>query len=139
VPTIGSAHATSSAAPAAFFARWGDVSTWPEWNSDTEWVRLDGPFAAGATGVLKPKGGPKVKFVIDRLSAQELVDVSKLFGARLTFAHDVTARDDGGTTIDVTITMSGPLAWLWKRILGKGLQQSAQPDLDRLVKATESR
>ncbi|MDX6436655.1 MAG: hypothetical protein QOK34_1489, partial [Gaiellaceae bacterium] len=49
---IAEAKATSSAPPAAFFARWADMATWPEWNTDTEWVRLDGPFAAGSTGVL---------------------------------------------------------------------------------------
>ena len=46
--TIASATVTSSATPAAFFAAWADMATWPEWNLDTEWVRLDGPFVEGA-------------------------------------------------------------------------------------------
>ena len=109
--TIATAEASSSASPSAFFARWADVATWPEWNSDTEWVRLDGPFATGSTGVLKPKGGPKVKFVIDSLlPGREFVDVSLLTGARLTFRHLITAGPGGRTRIDVTVTMSGPLA-----------------------------
>jgi hypothetical protein len=54
--TIATAHVSTSAAPAAIFARWADTDTWPQWNSDTEWVRLDGPFVEGATGTLKPKG-----------------------------------------------------------------------------------
>jgi Polyketide cyclase / dehydrase and lipid transport len=137
--TIATAHATSSAAPSAFFERWADMATWPEWNTDTEWVRLDGPFAAGSTGVLKPKGGPKVKFVIEKLVPDhEFVDVSLLLGARLTFHHLVTARPDGGSAIDVTVTMSGPLRWLWTRILGKGFKATAQPDLGRLVSVVES-
>ncbi len=129
----------SSAAPAsAFFERWADMATWPEWNLDTEWVRLDGPFQAGATGTLKPKGGPKVAFVVERLvRGREFVDVSKLFGARLTFAHLVTEKPDGGCTVDVTISMAGPLAPLWKLILGKGLVASVQPDLERLAAAAE--
>jgi hypothetical protein len=118
---IATAHATSSAPPAAFFARWTDVDTWPEWNSDTEWVRLDGPFATGSTGVLKPKGGPKVKFVIDSLvPGREFVDVSLLAGARLTFRHLVEAGPEHGTRIEVAVTMSGPLGWLWNRFLGRG-------------------
>ena len=53
------------------------MASWPEWNADTEWVRLDGPFAAGSTGVLKPGGGPRVKFVIQTLVPdREFVDVS---------------------------------------------------------------
>lgn len=136
---IAAAQTTSKAPPSALFARWADMATWPEWNSDIEWVRLDGAFAEGSTGVLKPKGGPKVKFVIERLVPdREFVDVSKLLGARLTFAHHTAIRADGGSTVDVEITITGPLGWLWTRILGKGLKASAQPDLERLAAAAES-
>ena len=137
---ITTSHATCNAAPSAIFARWADMETWPEWNADTEWVRLDGPFAAGSTGVLKPKGGPKVKFRIERLVPEtEFVDVSLLPGARLTFAHRVTPNLAGGCTIDVTISISGPLRRLWSRVLGDDFRRSAQPDLDRLVAAAEGR
>src|SRR6478752_4392326 len=92
--TITTARITSTAAPAAFFERWADMATWPEWNLDTEWVRLDGPFVEGATGILKPKGGPKVPFVVQRLIlGREFTDVSKLAGARLTFRHLVDQHE----------------------------------------------
>jgi hypothetical protein len=137
---IAEAEARSTAPPAAFFERWEDVATWPEWNLDTEWVRLDGPFAAGSRGVLKPKGGPKVKFVIDSLVPdREFVDVSLLAGARLPFRHSVEALGDGGCSVHVIVTISGPLGWLWARILGKGFRANTQPDLDRLVAVAESR
>ena len=137
--SIARAQASSSASPSAFFARWADVATWPEWNSDTEWVRLDGPFATGSTGVLKPKGGPKVKFVIDSLvPGREFVDVSLLAGARLTFRHLVTAGPGSTTRIEVAVTMSGPLGWFWNLLLDRGLKASLQLDLDRLVAATEA-
>ena len=29
-----------------------------------QWARVEGPVRAGARGVLKPKGGPKTKFVV---------------------------------------------------------------------------
>lgn len=136
---IADAEATSTAAPAAFFARWADMATWPEWNTDLEWVRLDGPFATGSRGQLKPKGGPKVKFVIEKLVPDsEFVDVSLLVGTRLTFRHLVDALPDGGCRVRVTVTMSGPLRWAWARILGGGFKGSLQPDLDRLVAAAES-
>jgi|ERR1022692_405527 hypothetical protein len=137
--TIAEAQASSSAPPSAFFARWADMATWPEWNTDTDWVRLDGPFAAGATGVLKPRGGPKVKFVVGTLEpGREFTDISLLAGARLTFRHLTEAMPGGGTVVRVTVTMTGPLAWLWKLILGKGLKASLQPDLDGLAAAAEA-
>jgi hypothetical protein len=115
------------------------MATWPQWNLDTEWVRLDGPFAAGSTGVLKPKGGPKVAFVIERLvPGREFVDVSRLLGARLVFDHQVTSTADGGCTVEVTVSMTGPLRALWTAIMGKGLAASVQPDLERLVATAEA-
>ena len=134
---LATARAHSSAAPTAFFARWADMASWPEWNADTEWVRLDGPFAEGSTGQLKPRGGPKVRFVIERLvPGREFCDVSSLPGARLTFRHLVTERPDG-CDIEVTISMTGPLGRLWTAVMGKGVAASVQPDLDRLVTAVE--
>lgn len=137
--TLGTAHTTSSAAPAAFFARWADMATWPEWNADTAWVRLDGPFTQGATGVLKPKGGPKVPFVVATLIPdEEFTDVSKLIGARLTFRHLVSTTAEGSTRVDVTVTLGGPLARLWNLALGKGIAATLQADLDRLRDAAEA-
>lgn len=136
---VATAHVSSTAPPAAFFDRWADMGTWPEWNLDTEWVRLDGPFTEGATGTLKPKGGPKVRFVVETLVPDRVfVDVSRLTGARLTFAHHVTPSAGGGCTVQVRISMSGPLDRLWKLILGNGLRQSAQADLERLAGVAEA-
>ncbi|WP_433732428.1 SRPBCC family protein [Nocardia sp. CA-129566] len=135
--TIATAQATSTAAPAAFFAKWADMATWPEWNNDTEWVRLDGPFTQGATGTLKPKGGPKVSFRVERLSDTEFVDVSKLIGARLTFDHQV-ATGPQGTTVTVTVSIDGPLRWFWIKVMGGDIAKSVASDLDALVAAAEA-
>ncbi|WP_458690230.1 SRPBCC family protein [Nocardia tengchongensis] len=137
---IAEASATSTAAPAApaaFFAKWADVATWPEWNQDTEWVTLEGPFVQGATGVLKPKGGPKTKFVVTKLTDTEFIDSSKLIGARLIFAHEI-ATIAGCTTVTVRVTMEGPLRGLWNKIMGRGLRDSLQRDVDALVEAAEA-
>jgi hypothetical protein len=132
--TIADLTVASSARPAALFACWADMATWPEWNLDTEWVRLDGPFATGSTGVLKPKGGPKVPYTLTSVVPdREFVDVSRLVGARLTFAHHVDTPADGQTSLRVHVTLDGPLAFVWNRILGKGIAQSLRPDTERLL------
>jgi hypothetical protein len=132
--TFAEAEITSSAAPSAFFARWADMATWPEWNADTEWARLDGPFATGSTGVLKPRGGPKTKFVIAKVSEEEFTDVSHLLGARLTFRHVVAVVPEG-TRVRVAVSLTGPLTFLWNAILGKGIKESLQRDLEALAVA----
>ncbi|NNN09363.1 MAG: hypothetical protein HKL85_09250 [Acidimicrobiaceae bacterium] len=137
--TIVSAHATSVAAPASFFDRWADVATWPEWDSDIAWARLDGPFAEGSTGVIKPLKGPRTKFVIERLDlGRSFVDVSRLPGARLTFSHLITDETDGGCAIDVVISLGGPLAPIWKLLLARGFTATTQITLDRLVEVVEA-
>ncbi|MCX4092326.1 SRPBCC family protein [Nocardia sp. alder85J] len=134
---IASATATSTAAPAAFFAKWADMATWPEWNADTEWVRLDGPFVQGATGTLKPAGGPKVSFEVATLTETEFVDVSRLPGGRLTFAHRVEVTP-AGTEVSVSITLTGPLRWFWRKVMGADLAAGVGRDLDALVGAAEA-
>jgi hypothetical protein len=132
--TPATASLTSPLPASAFFARWADMSTWSDWNVDTEWVRLDGPFIEGATGVLKPQGGPQVPFLITRLDEHAFVDESRLFGARLVCAHVVSPVEEG-TRVDVTVTLTGPLAAAWRVILGGGIVRTLRQDLDSLVVA----
>jgi hypothetical protein len=136
---IATAHATSTGQPAAFFARWNDVESWPLWSPDTTWAKVDGPCEVGARGVMKPAGGPKVRFVIIAAEKdREQTDVTSLLGARLRFRHLVAPTLSGGSTLDVDISMAGPMTWLWSRVLGPNFRKTAQTDLDRLVKLVES-
>ncbi|MFJ9697188.1 hypothetical protein [Kitasatospora sp. NPDC101183] len=136
--TLGNARIISTAAPAAFFTRWADTATWPQWSQDTEWVRLDGEFAEGTTGTLKPKGGPKTRFVVTVLTDREFTDVSHLPGAKLTFRHLVEVTEAGGTVVEVTASLAGPMAWLWKRILGKDIARTVPADLAGLKATAEA-
>jgi hypothetical protein len=134
---LGRGSATSSAPPDAYFARLCDHDTWPAWSPDTEWVRLDGPVAVGTRGVLKPKGGPRAKFVITACTpGREYTDTTLLPGARLVFEHTVQLTE-GGSDLSVLVTITGPLALLWARVMGGGFRDSAQTDLDRLVRLVE--
>ncbi|MGH3427810.1 MAG: SRPBCC family protein [Terriglobales bacterium] len=135
---LASARTSSLAAPEAFFAKWTDHATWPEWSPDIEWVRLDGPVVEGAAGVLKPKGGPKTRFVISTLTpGREYTDTSRFPGARLAFQHLVTRAGDH-TELDVRVTLTGPLAWILVRVLGNRFRTSVPADLQRLVELVEA-
>ena len=137
--TIATAEITTDVPARAFFERWADMATWPEWNTDTAWVRLDGPFETGATGKLKPKGGPVTRFVVASLvPGREFTDVSLLLGARLTFRHLVGEDAAGNTTVSVTVTVAGPLAFFWKAVLGKGIANGLDADLARLEAAART-
>ena len=136
--TLGTASATSTAPASDFYARWIDHATWGEWSPDTEWVRVDGPVILDAPGVIKPTGGPKTRFSISALEPdREYTDTSYLPGARLVFQH-LVSTSDGTTSLEVAVSMNGPLSWLWSRIMGGGFRESTQADLDRLVTLVES-
>ncbi len=133
-----SAHATSVAPPSAFSDRWADMDTWPEWDEAVVWVRRDGPFAAGTTGSLKPKGGPRVRFVIQTLEpGREFTDRSTLPGASLVIRHQVEVEAGGRTGVTVDVLLDGPLARLWKLFLGRGIAASTPAGLKRLVAVAE--
>ena len=87
--------------------------------------------------MLKPKGGPKAKFVISACSPdREYTDTTRLPGARLVFRHTVEPAALG-CELHVQVTMDGPLAFVWSKIMGGGFRESAQRDLDRLVAIVE--
>lgn len=136
---LSTAHATSTAPPSAFFDRWADMDSWPEWDEAVLWVRRDGPFAEGTTGTLKPQGGPKVKFVIRTLvDGREFTDRSTLLGASLTIRHLVGVGDDGRTGVDIEVSIDGPLARVWKLVMGRGVAESTPAGLRRLVEVAEA-
>jgi len=134
---LGRGQARSSACPEAFFGRWIDHDSWPEWSPDTEWVTVQGPVARGTRGVLKPEGGPKTSFEVTACEpGREYTDTSRLLGARLVFQH-TAERVHGSTELRVRVTRGGPLARVWAATMGKGFLESAQSDLDRLVRLVE--
>ena len=134
---ICSADATSTGKPEEFFNRWISHDTWPEWDPDTEWARVNGPVVVGARGVLKPKRGPKTKFIISACAPnREYTDTALLPGARLVFQHTVEPIERG-SELRVLITIEGPLALPWTKIMGRSFQDSAQASLDRLVRLVE--
>jgi hypothetical protein len=134
-----SVRAASTAPPSAFFDRWADTDSWPEWDEAVRWVRRDGPFAEGTRGSLKPKGGPKVDFVIETLVPErEFTDRSTMPGAALTIRHLVEVMDDGRTGITVVVSIDGPLARLWRLLVGRGITESTPAGLHRLVGVVEA-
>jgi hypothetical protein len=135
---LGSATARSTATADAFFARWVDHESWPAWSPDTDWARVDGPVRTGAEGVLKPKGGPRTRFIVSACTpGREYTDTARFPGARLVFQHLVTPVVDG-VELSVLATMHGPLAPVWAVIMGGGFRDAVPADLERLIALVEA-
>ena len=67
---------------------WADVERWPEWNGDIERIELNGPFAAGSTILMTPKGQDTVELRIAQLTdGEEFVDEADLGGTVIRTLH----------------------------------------------------
>jgi Polyketide cyclase / dehydrase and lipid transport len=130
---------TTTASARAVWAVYSDTAAWPEWDDALIWARLDGPFAAGSRGALKPRGGPTVKFVMTRADpATGFADETRLPFTRITFDHLIEPQGD---TLRLThrATANGPLGWLFGRLMGAGIRRSLPPAMERLVAMAAAR
>ena len=63
---------------------------------------------------------------------------SSLPGAALTIRHLVEVDGEGRTVVDIVVSIDGPLARLWKRVVGPGIAESTPTGLRRLVEVVEA-
>jgi hypothetical protein len=120
------------AATSRLWKRYADPPTWPEWDHETESVTLDGPFAAGTTGKLKPVGGPKTKFrILEVTERRSFTDASFLPLAKMYFSHTIDPAA-GGASITHAVKVSGPLSPLFARVVGKRLAAELPQAMRRL-------
>jgi len=126
--------ADSAGSPQAVWHRYLDVSSWCDWSHlGVEWSRIDGPFEVGTKGQSKPPGSPALRF---RLVAVEpeafFASEAKLPGGRLLFEHRIEPCDSG-VHITHTVTLSGPLAFLYAPFIRKSIERGLTDGVDRLA------
>lgn len=96
-----------------------DVAGWAAVDHNIDHIRIDHPPAAGVPFMLKPKGGPRLHFVIGDFVPPGLYsDICKMPLAKMTTRHTLDWRGDL-TVIRVEISITGPLAALWGILVGR--------------------
>ncbi|HEX4466762.1 MAG TPA: SRPBCC family protein [Solirubrobacteraceae bacterium] len=109
----------SASCPASreqIWAVWSDAEHWSEWNSGVRSATLDGPFAAGTKGRLRPASGPTASIEIVELEANaRWVTVTRLPGARFLLEHRIDDGADGQLQVTYRGRLSGRLAPLYVR------------------------
>lgn len=125
----------------AVWKLWSDVPNWPKWDDGLEWCRIDGPFAVGSKGELKPEGAPKVRFIMTDVRPMESYsDLSFLPLTQLIFTHTMECLPNGKIMIRHRARCKGllaPLLWLTlRKDLKKGMPRSIQ-SLARLAETGE--
>lgn len=128
----------TNAKPEAVWALWENLNQWSQWDHGIEASHLDGSFKTGATGWLKPAGGPKVKFeLLDVIPLKKFHDRSYLPLTKLDFIHTI---EQDGDSIIVThqVEMTGLLTFLFSKIIGTGIKKDMPSAMAKLVQLAEA-
>ena len=125
------------AAPSAVFSRYRDVSNWPAWDPETLAADLPG-LEVGATGWLKPRQGPRAKVAIVEVTEGRSFTVEgRLPLCRMHFGHELRETATG-TLVTHSVGFSGPLAFVFQRLVGRELDRTLPLTLAGLKAASES-
>jgi hypothetical protein len=106
-------HSTEiNASPEAINAFFADTARWPEWNAGTEWVELDGPFAAGTTARMKIPGEEPLAFRLVHVGPDGFEDETPIPGADIVVRvrHTIEPIADGRSRVVYRATVDGPNA-----------------------------
>ena len=127
----------TKASARAVWQIWEDVSNWNTWDNGLEFSKIDGPFAEGTMGTLKPKGGSIVKTKLTCVEPlKRFVDEAKLPLARIivTLFLEESGKD---TYVTHQIEMKGPLAFLFAFLIGRNMKKNLPHEMLALVKKAE--
>jgi hypothetical protein len=125
---------TTSKSATDIYALYTDVNNWKNWDKSVETSHLDVEFVVGATGNMKPVGGPKSKIVITGATPNEYAaSTCNLVACHILFEQSIK---DLGDTREVThsVSLEGFLAPVFKLILGKDLVKDIESGVDNVCK-----
>jgi ribosomal protein L30E len=125
---------TTTKSASDIYAMYTDVNNWKNWDKSVETAQLDGKFVVGATGTMKPVGGPKSKIVISGATTNEYAaSTCNLVACHILFEQRIK---DLGDTREVThrVSLEGFLAPVFKLILGKDLVKDIESGVDNVCK-----
>ncbi len=124
--------------PTQIWKIWADVSNRHLWDDDIEWAKADGPFENGTKIAMKPKGWPKVvnmEIVVSVLN-QAFTDRTTFFGAILDGIHTMEETSEG-LKLTTTIKVTGPLGFLWRKIVAEDIVKTLPHQSALLIEAAK--
>lgn len=116
-----------------------DVTKWSEWTPTVTEVRVHGggELKLGSVATIRqPKQPPREWTVTELTEGRSFTWTSSGLGLRFAAEHTVTSGD-GGTTVELTFSMAGPLAPLAKLVAGKVIREAVDTEAASLKKRCE--
>jgi hypothetical protein len=112
---------------------WSDVDRWHVWQNDIEFAKMNGPFETGGSFKFKPKGGPNLTLELSEVKPNtSFVDITRFPLARMVDSHEIIERGDA-LEIKTTVRMEGPLAFLWRKLVGEDVVKSLPEQTANLI------
>ena len=117
---------------------WTDIDNWPTWHGDLDYCKLEGPFKVGSHFMLKPKGMNPVKIVLTEINEGiSFTDCTSFFGAKMYDTHAMEETPEG-ILLTNKLVVTGPLAWLWIKLVAQNVADTIPDENDALVRLARS-
>ena len=113
---------------------WTDVNNWPAWHGDLDYCKLEGDFVVGNHFMLKPNGMNPVKIMLVAINeGHSFTDCTSFFGARMYDTHAMEETTEG-LKLTNKLVVTGPLKWIWIKLVAKNVADSVPEEMESLVK-----
>lgn len=131
-------HSIQTTVPAwAIWQVWSDVSNWPMWDHGTEYSSINGPFATGTMGELKPKDGPVLQTKLTKVEPMKMfTQEAQLTLARAVMSHFLS-ESNGKITVTFQTEVCGPLALVWALLIGRDIKKKIPIEMAEMLKVAE--
>ncbi len=117
---------------------WTDVNNWATWHGDLDYCKMEGDFAVGNHFMLKPKGVRPVKIIITEINeGYSFTDCTIFPGAKMYDTHTMEETPDG-LLLSNTLIVTGPLKWLWIKLVAQNVANTIPDEVDALVNLARS-
>lgn len=118
---------------------WTDVNNWTTWHHDLEECRMEGPFVVGNRFSLRSQGMKKAVSIVlaNIVDGSEFTDCTTFFGAKMYDTHKVEETPEG-LRITNQIKVTGPLAWLWVKLVAQHVAATAPQEMDAVVQVARA-
>ena len=116
-----------------------DANHWADWDNGVEYTKLHGKFEKGGRIELKPAGGPKVMISLLEVDPlRHFLDVTQFPLAKMYGDHTFEETPDG-LRITYTISVKGPLSFLWVKLVASKLAAALPQDVDKQIAVAAAR
>jgi hypothetical protein len=130
---------TTTASTTAVWQLWSTPSGWPTWNPSVVRMSLNGPFVNGVTGLMETSGGRshQVRIVDIEPGRSFRLETAVLPLTGFSFKCEVVPSS-AGSSISQTLTISGPLAFVFSALAGERIAGTFEPILRGLAQHAEA-